>query len=46
MIQKKIFIKSIAVNLIKEIPLKDIGTNAYEMIEFFKGFKETYYFLI
>ena len=40
------FYQIIAVNLIKDIPLKHIGTNAYDMIEYFKSFKETYYLLI
>jgi hypothetical protein len=35
-----------AKNVIMEIPLKDIGSNAYEMIENFIDEKETYYFLI
>ena len=40
------FYQIIAVNLIKDIPLKHIGTNAYDMIEYFKSFEETYYLLI
>ena len=43
---KEDFYSSIAQNIIREIPLKDIGQNIYEMINFFKGFTETFYSLI
>ena len=43
---KEKFYQIIAVNLINEIPLKNIGSNAFEMIECFKSFKEIYYLLI
>ncbi len=40
------FYQIIAVNLIKELPIKYIGLNAYDMIEYFKSMKELYYLLI
>jgi hypothetical protein len=43
---KEDFYKNIAVNIIKEIPLKNIGNTAYEMIGHFSPFKEAYYELI
>jgi hypothetical protein len=43
---KEVFYSSNAINVIREIPLKDIGQSVYEMIDYFKGFTQTYYSLI
>ena len=43
---KEAFYSSNAINVIREIPLKDIGQSVYEMIDYFKGFTQTYYSLI